>query len=304
LDDKSQADAEVFVVELSSFQLETLQAPFLDSAVLLNITPDHLDRYSSMEDYACAKLRIADLIKAHGKFFVENECFKQFSHLFKTNHLHRYGYTTQCDLYCDTKEVSLYGKLAFELPIELRGRISHDVENMMASFALCSEMGVSTEAFLAALKTFKKPAHRIEFIRDLSGVRFYDDSKGTNIDAVVRAVDYVEGQIILIVGGVDKGAPYTPWIDAFGTKVKSICAIGQSAEKIYSELNPYISVEKFTSLEDAVVHAASIAREGDAVLLSPGCSSFDMFKDYAHRGEEFQRIVNALYRPVYKEKKR
>ena len=148
--------------------------------------------------------------------------------------------------------------------------------------------------FLDALRSFKKPSHRIEFVSEHLGVRFYDDSKGTNLDAVIRAVQSLHGSIILIAGGVDKGAAYTPWIKEFKNKVKSICAIGQAAVKMREQLAPQIPVIIFETLKDAVHQAAHLAKSGDIVLLSPGCSSFDMFKDYAHRGEEFQRIVREL----------
>ena len=164
----------------------------------------------------------------------------------------------------------------------------------MASFMLCREMGVSAAQFLEGFKTFKKPAHRIEFVRSVGGVQYYDDSKGTNIDAVIRAVDTLDGSIVLIAGGVDKGTPYTPWISAFNGRVKAICAIGQAAEKIKGDLGRHIPVELFVSLDMAVRHAACLTVSGETVLLSPGCSSYDMFKDYAHRGKEFQRIVNEL----------
>jgi UDP-N-acetylmuramoylalanine--D-glutamate ligase len=294
LDDAGNTGIDVFVVELSSFQLETLAQYFLDAGVILNITPDHLDRYGSMESYASAKFRLAELIKDGGKLFIEEHCLRQYHTLFGSRTYSAYGYSKDSFIYTDKTTVYRDGKAAFTLPGEFCGKSSHDVENILAAYGLCSELGVSPEIFLEGLNTFKKPPHRIEFVRSLSGMHFYDDSKGTNIDAVIKAVNSIEGSIILIAGGVDKGAAYTPWVAAFGNKVKSICAIGQSAEKIQGDLGQHIPVQRFATLNDAVVHAAQIAQEGDSILLSPGCSSYDMFKDYAHRGEEFQRIVNTL----------
>lgn len=288
---------DVFVIELSSFQLETLTRPFLDAAVLLNITPDHLDRYSSMQEYAKAKMRIIENLKEDGQFFIEDKCHEDFHDLFRcfsVNHVHTYGYSSTSCLNTDKHDVYCEGKKKFPLPLEYQNKRIHDVENLLASFGLCTTLGISAEQFLKAFKTFKKPSHRMEFVRSLGGIHYYDDSKGTNIDAVARAVECLKGEIVLIAGGVDKGFPYTPWINAFDGKVKAICAIGQSKEKIKKDLCGRIPVTLFSTLEEAVAYAASLAKAGDNVLLSPGCSSFDMFNDYAHRGQEFQRIIYAL----------
>jgi UDP-N-acetylmuramoylalanine--D-glutamate ligase len=284
-------DADLYVIELSSFQLETLTSRFIDAGVILNITPDHLDRYPSMEAYAAAKISMEKNIKERGVLFVEDKCFQEFGHLFANDHP-CYGYSQDDYLYTDKQEVYLKGKKMFSLPEACKHL--HDMENIMASFALCNSMSISPEQFLSGLASFKKPSHRIEFVRTIDGVHYYDDSKGTNIDAVMRAVEGLEGQIVLIAGGVDKGFPYTPWINAFAGKVKAICAIGEAKEKIRADLEQHIPVETFSCMEEAVSYAASVAKKGENVLLSPGCSSFDMFKDYAHRGKEFQRLINAL----------
>lgn len=289
-DDKT----DVFVIELSSFQLETLSQRFIDAGVLLNITPDHLDRYSSMEEYALAKIEMEKNLKDGGKFFVEAKCLKDFQKLFKNYHCYSYGYSSSDYLYTDLQDVYCEGKKVFSLPEGYCGKRTHDVENMIAAYALCSTQSISPEVFLKGFASFRKPSHRIEFVKTINGVHFYDDSKGTNIDAVVRAVEGMNGNVVLIAGGVDKGFPYTSWINAFGDKVKAVCAIGQSKEKIKKDLGQYIPVTLFTSFEEAIGHAASLAKTGENVLLSPGCSSFDMFKDYAHRGQEFQRIIHAL----------
>lgn len=287
-------ETEVFVIELSSFQLETLNQRFIDVAVLLNITPDHLDRYPSMEAYAKAKIRIEKNLKENGKLFVEDNCLKNFRHLFKQNHYLTYGYSSKNHLYTDKFHMYLDGQKIFSLPEGYQGKCLHDIENILASYALCNHLSLSPEEFLLGLSSFQKPPHRMEFVRNIAGVNFFDDSKGTNIDAVIRAVEGLEGKIILIAGGVDKGFPYTSWIEAFGDKVKTICAMGQSKEKIKNDLGNSIPVILFSDFEKAIAYAVSLAKKGENVLLSPGCSSLDMFKDYAHRGQEFQRIINAL----------
>lgn len=286
---------EILVVELSSYQLETMQQRILDAAVLLNVTPDHLDRYSTMDAYAEAKIHIADCLKEGAPFFIEEKCFNEFKHLLSKHIPKTYGYSSDCTYHTDLHQLFSGKKIECSLPSFYQGKRSHDLENIMAAYALCRTVGVTPKQFLKALETFKKPAHRIEFVCTINGVAYYDDSKGTNIDAVIRAVETMKSkEIILIAGGVDKGSAYSPWIEAFRNKVKQICAIGQAAPKIVKDLAHAIPVECFESLQAAVQYAAKAARKGDIVLLSPGCSSFDMFRDYAHRGQEFQRFVKEL----------
>jgi UDP-N-acetylmuramoylalanine--D-glutamate ligase len=299
LDDPEIGAADIFVVELSSFQLETLQTSFLDHGVILNITPDHLDRYDSMQDYASAKMKLVSLIKPHGKVFLESKCAEEFLSLAnRQESVCLYGYANESPsrpgVYSDLSKIYHQNNELMSLPLQYQGKKSHDLENIMAAYALCVEMGVTSNDFLTALQSFTKPSHRIEFVRTLSGISYYNDSKGTNIDAVIRAVESIEGPIILIAGGVDKGAPYAPWISAFGNKVKCIYAIGEAAKKIQESVRCHITVELCPSLEGAILQASKMAVKGDTVLLSPGCSSYDMFKDYTQRGNEFKRIVNAL----------
>lgn len=286
--------AEVLVVELSSYQLETMYQHVLDVAVLLNITPDHLDRYGSMDEYAKAKFIIGRCMKSSGKLFVEERAWKEYGRHYAGKPVSTYGYTTQSTVYTDLQSIYIHGKNQLILPSKYAGRASHDLENIMASFAICHEMGVSATQFLAALESFKKPSHRIEWVREKDGVDYYDDSKGTNIDATIRAVQTMPGPVVLIAGGVDKGSPYTPWVEAFANKVKCVCAIGQAADKIKCDLAGSVAVQLCRDLDEAVNVASGQAQAGDSVLLSPGCSSFDMFRDYAHRGDEFQRVVRKL----------
>lgn len=283
----------IIVAELSSYQLETMHTRILDAAVVLNITPDHLDRYHNMEAYAASKMHIENCMKSKGKLYVEEKCFKEYGKKLK-GVTKTYGFHSKCNIFCDLRSIFVDGKPEGVLPPAFSGKANHDVENLMAAYALCREVGVTSSQFLAALESFKKPSHRIEFVRDFKGTLYFDDSKGTNLDAVIKAVDTMTGKVILIAGGVDKGAAYTPWIASFANKVKCICAIGQAAPKIEKDLSHTIPIKRFETLEEAVKYASLMAQKGDNVLLSPGCSSFDMFRDYAHRGEEFQRIVKSL----------
>lgn len=284
----------ILVIELSSYQLETFHSQKLDAAVLLNISPDHLDRYPSFEDYAQAKFLIQKRLKPGKPFWICDSVKKDFSAKIPSNS-YFYGTSTQSDLFSDGFEVCTDCQ-RFALPLRAK---AHDLENILAAFAICSIFGVSVEGFKEALTSFRKPPHRIEYVGTKNDVLFYDDSKGTNIDAVICAVESLTdnsktANIILIAGGVDKGAAYTPWRKAFKNRVKSILAIGQAANKISEQLSDQMPVIILDSLEKAIHHAYKSSIKGDLVLLSPGCSSFDMFRDYAHRGEEFQRIVKNL----------
>lgn len=292
--EKAMSENAIIVAELSSYQLDTMHTQVIDAAVLLNITPDHLDRYHTMENYAKSKWHIQDCVKAKGVFYAEESSWKEFGHLLKGAKPKLYGYSADCQVTSDLTSLIIDNKKMSPLPDSCKGKQNHDLENLMAAYALCSYVGITPEQFMSAFATFKKPSHRIEYITTLDGVLYYDDSKGTNLDAVIRAVNSLPGHMVLIAGGVDKGAAYTPWIAAFENKVKCVCAIGQAAPKIEKDIGHAIPVKLFHSLEEAVRHAANLAKSGEIVLLSPGCSSFDMFKDYAHRGEEFQRIVKQL----------
>lgn len=285
---------EVLVAELSSYQLETLRQPILDVGVILNITPDHLDRYQTMENYAKAKFKLGNCLKQTNTLYVEQHTWEAYQFLSPFKDVKTYGYDSTCFIYTDLDWVYLEHQPAFRLPQQLQGKRSHDIENVMAAYALCREYGLSHAQFASSLESFTKPSHRIEFVLEREGISYYDDSKGTNLDAVIRAVETLQGPIVLIAGGVDKGAAYTPWLKAFGNKVKCIYAIGQAAVKIKQDLTPHLSIYLCDSLEQAVLNASRVAQSGDNVLLSPGCASYDMFRDYAHRGEEFQRIVRQL----------
>ncbi len=260
---------EIAVIELSSYQLETLKSAPFEAAVILNITPDHLDRYPSMLEYALAKIRIENCLKPNGTLYIYEDVAKEYGAYF-------------------SKPFTSFG--AKEI-FSLKG---HDLINTNVAWLLCSKLGVSYDGFLKALETFKKPSHRIEFVKKVAGVHYYDDSKGTNIDAVIKAVSSLQGRVVLIAGGVDKGASYMPWKEAFKDKVMQMVLIGEAAPKIQEELGLFFNVKIVDSLANAVEEASRVAEPGDTVLLSPGCSSFDMFRDYAHRGKEFQRFVGLL----------
>jgi UDP-N-acetylmuramoylalanine--D-glutamate ligase len=285
---------EIVVAEISSYQLETMKAKVFDAAILLNITPDHLDRYASMEEYAKAKCHLQACLKPGAPFFVYEQALADFGAHLSPENLFSYGVHSTSDFWTDKAKVYASEKVEYLLPVEYRDRGSHESENALAAWLLVREFGVTSEQFLEALKSFKKPPHRIEFVTSVNEVAYVDDSKGTNLDAVLQAVNAVEGEVVLIAGGVDKGASYTLWIQPFQGRVKKILALGQAAKKIQEELGKVFEVELVSSMEEAVTRADQVAKKGDTVLLSPGCSSFDMFRDYAHRGDEFKRCVYQL----------
>ena len=287
-------DHSILVCELSSYQLETMRCRIIDYAALLNITPDHLDRYESMEDYAKAKISIASCLKTYGKLYIEESAYKKYVSLFGAFIPKTYGYSQSCDVYTDKDTIFFKEGVDLLLPKLYRGKSCHDVENIMAAFALCSQLGVTPEEFSEAFESFQKPPHRIEFVTEVRGVAFYNDSKGTNPDAVIRAVESMSGNVVLIAGGQDKGTGYSSWILPFKGKVQTVCAIGQAKKIIEQELGCDLQIIPCETLEKAVKTAFSIAKEGENVLLSPGCSSFDMFKNYEHRGNAFKQIVHEL----------
>ncbi len=284
----------ILVIELSSWQLETMQSQSLDAAAVINITPNHLDRHGTMEAYARAKLKIKHCLKPGKQLFMGYEAYQNFGYCLTDKNTFTFGYHPECKIYCDKERVLIDQKTQFYLPEEYRHNISHDAENLMAAYALCCEMEISSKDFSKAFVSFKKPPHRIEFVRKFKEISYYDDSKATSIDAVLKAVNFLEGKVILIAGGVHKGFSYSSWIQGFGQKVRCLCAIGEAAEQLKQELSFHINVVVCLNLEDAVQYASKLAKPGENVLLSPGCASFDMFKDYKQRGEVFKQIVNRL----------
>lgn len=285
--------ADVFVIEMSSFQLETLKTAKLMAGCVLNITPDHLDRYGSMEEYALAKGRLSQAVLPEGRFYVESNTLKTWRPYFPESAM-SYGFSQISEIALIGNKLMRFGQLEWVFSDTFLDKPLHDVENFLAAYSLLRDMDLKPEEIISSFQRLSKLPHRIEFVRKLKGVSFFDDSKGTNIDAVIKAVSAMQGSVLLIAGGVDKGSSYAAWIPHFEGKVKKIFAIGEAKEKIKRELESAILVELFSSLQEAVETAFKIAHSGDNILLSPGCSSFDMFRDYKERGEEFKKIVSTL----------
>ena len=291
--------ASVTVAEVSSFQLETIDSFRPEIAVLLNLTPDHLDRHESFEEYARIKLRIfenqlerdAAILNAD-----DPEVAQRFPARPKVYWFSRqkrvasgaYLRDGQLIVRTDGTEESILRR--DEIP--LRGE--HNVENVLAACIAARLAGAAPHAIALGVKTFPGVEHRIEFVAEINGVRYYNDSKATNVDAALKAIEAFDTPLLVILGGKDKGSPYTPLRDPLRARTKLALLIGASSEKIAHDLDGAVAVESAGTLEHAVHLAFERARPGDTVLLAPACSSFDQFENYEHRGRVFKELVTGL----------
>lgn len=279
--------SEILVAEMSSYQTEILRAKVIDIGILLNVTPDHLDRHQTMNAYFAAKWQLYSCVKPDGQFFVHESVD------FPTGLACRYG--LDGSYFFSDKD----GKRCQEMidnifPMRYRQLPRHEQLNAIGAWLVVQTFGVSQQACAEALETFKWPPHRLEFVTTIDEVHYFNDSKGTNVDAVIKSVEAMAGPVVLIAGGVDKGSSYQCWKEPFAGKVEQVFAIGEAAAKIRKDLEGFVEVRCVESLEKAVKEASRVAKPRGQVLLSPGCSSFDMFDNYAHRGEAFKRVVYSL----------
>lgn len=289
------------VLEISSFQLETTIDFHPRVSAILNITPDHLDRHHTFENYAQAKYDIAKNQTEDDTIVLnyDDELLRKFGErpdlkpevtFFSSSSKLNKG------LYLDGKRI-IYndGKQEHFLlatdEMKLLGR--HNYENVMAACGVCIVAGVPLDVIVKTVKEFNAVEHRIEFVTEKKGVRYYNDSKGTNPDAAIKAVEAMERPTVLIGGGYDKHSDYDEWIKSFGDKVKLLVLIGQTREKI-AESARRLGFENIVicdTFEEAVKTCMDAAKPGDAVLLSPACASWGMFKNYEERGRIFKELV-------------
>lgn len=302
LEVEKSTENSVTVAEISSFQLETIHTFKPKVSAILNITPDHLDRHHTMENYVLAKESIAKN-QTKEEFCVlnyEDEYTKDFANrtsatpiLFASAHELENGYYYKDEaIFCAKDGVSQ--RLLGIHEMKLLGM--HNVENVMAAIAMTSAFGVPMDVILQVVKDFRAVEHRIEYVATKNGVDYYNDSKGTNPDAAIKAVLAMVKPVYLIGGGYDKHSEYDEWIESFGTKVKGLVLIGQTREKIAEcakkhGFHDYVFAE---SLQEAVDYCASHAKDGEAVLLSPACASWGMFPNYEVRGQMFKEMVHSL----------
>jgi UDP-N-acetylmuramoylalanine--D-glutamate ligase len=285
---------ELYVLELSSFQLETTYSLATATATVLNVTPDHLDRYDSVADYAAAKARIFDGCDV-AVVNADDACVRGMP---------RPGQRVLTfSLEDATADYSLVRSpaplLACRgeplLPLAaLRLQGEHNAANALAALAMCEALELPRGPVLEALVAFGGLPHRTQWVADVGGVRFVNDSKGTNVGATVAAVAGLEGPLVLIAGGDGKGQDFQELRAAFGGKVRHVVLIGRDAPRLVAALDGVCPLEHAADMRAAVSAASAAARAGDTVLLSPACASLDMFRDYAHRGEEFAAAVRSL----------
>ncbi len=291
------------VAELSSFQLETIKDFRPSVAICLNVTPNHLDRYKGFQDYAAAKHRIFMNQSADDVAILnaDNEVTASWATGLRANVV---MFSVQRDL---DEGLFLRGRellcrangsekvLTTRNEIFLRGL--HNVENVLAAFAAGLACGADPGSMRDTVRNFKGVEHRIEFSGEISGVKFYNDSKATSVDATLKALEALsesDGQIVLILGGRGKNAPYAPLIPLIESHVRTLILIGEDAENIHEQLGGAATIERAGTLEDAVAIAYKNADPGDSVLLAPACASFDMFRSFEERGDVFKRAVTQL----------
>ncbi len=303
VDTRAAAPGGILVVETSSFQLETIDRFHPRIAVLLNVTPDHLDRYRDFDAYAAAKAKIfarqtaSDFAIVNADDAIARRCAEGTAArqiMFSTARKLTQGGWLENDALC----VRLAGGDVERYPTNnpsLVGRHNH--ENALAALLAGRLAGATPSEARRSLLEFRALAHRMELVAEARGVEYYDDSKGTNVGAVAATLSGFPRPVVLIAGGRDKGGDYTPLSDAFGRVGRAAVLIGEAAERIAASLRKVVPEDKILrarTLQEAVDKASEIAVRGDAVVLSPACSSFDMFRDYNHRAEVFRAAVRAL----------
>jgi len=286
--------------EISSFQLEWIETFRPHVGVHLNLTDDHFDRYRDLEDYGRAKARLFENQESSDWAILNRDDPNVWKLAREVRaRVIAFGLSRPA-----SKSAIWATERALEFLInDFAGRISlghfrlpgrHNLANASAAAAAALAMGCNPEAVERVLADFRPLAHRIEFVREQGGITWIDDSKGTNVGAVVEALEAVSAPVILIAGGVDKGGDYAPLIEPLRRKVRRAILIGAARQRIAAAVSGAVEVELVATLGEAVERAARIGRRGDTVLLSPACSSFDQFRDYAERGRVFKELVRAL----------
>jgi UDP-N-acetylmuramoylalanine--D-glutamate ligase len=292
----------VTVAEISSFQLETIKNFKPNVSAILNITPDHLNRHYTMENYINMKVNITmnqkdedvcvlnyedEVVRQIGKkvkcnvfYFSSNHKLENGIYLENDNII--YSNNNKKIIICNTHELNVIGK--------------HSYENVMAAVGMAICVGVPLDYIRRAVKKFVAVEHRIEYVTTKNGVRYYNDSKGTNPDASMKAIEAMETPTLLIAGGYDKGSEYVDWVQTFGNKIRHLILLGETKEKIAKAAREqgFQNIIMVDTLLEAVNICALKAREGDSVLLSPACASWGMFKDYEERGMLFKKYVREL----------
>jgi UDP-N-acetylmuramoylalanine--D-glutamate ligase len=296
---EDSSESTVTVVEVSSFQLEWIDSFRPDISVLLNLTPDHLDRHPSFDDYCRTKLRIVEnqtehdvaVLNADDSVLARQSLSR--ARLCQFSRMRTLARGTSIDggkiVFRDE-----YGESALldRGDIHLRGE--HNVENVLAAVSAAHLSGAPAVAIAAGVRSFPGVEHRIEYVAEMGGVQFFNDSKATNVDAALKAIDAFAGGLFVILGGKDKGSDYLPLIDPLRKRAKLAILIGAAADKIEAQIGSSVPTLRAETLQRAVAVASYRAKPGDTVLLAPACASFDQFENYEHRGRVFKQLVHAL----------
>ena len=292
-------DDTITVVELSSFQLEMIQSFRTDISVFLNLTPDHLDRHGTMEVYVAAKSRIflnqteedAAILNADDPATTPLAPTRPQVYWFSRKQRVGQG------AFLSGEDLILRLNGAEELVLK-RSQIplpgAHNLENVLAAITAARLAGAGSRAIAEGVRSFPGVEHRLEFVAEVNGIRYYNDSKATNVDATLKALDAFPGRILVILGGKDKGSDYTMLQRTLREKAILALLIGAAAEKIENQITGSVAIERAGSLERAIEIASHAAQPGDIVLLAPACASFDQFQNYEHRGRVFKELVHRL----------
>ena len=298
LDLLEQPVPDLYVMELSSFQLETTHSLKAISAVVLNVSEDHLDRYASYADYAAAK----QVVYQHCQCAVVNRDDALVMQMLANS-----NYASSVSFGLDVPDVGQYGVREHEgqrwlakgetlllAANEMKLPGEHNIANALASLALGEAAGIPLQGMLQALREFTGLKHRTQWVRERKAVGWYNDSKGTNVGATLAALAGLPGKTVLIAGGQGKGADFSPLRAVSAEKARALVLMGEDRQLIAEAVQGYAPYVFAQDMAEAVTLAADLAQPGDNVLLSPACASFDMFKGYAHRGDVFTQLVQAL----------
>ena len=287
-----------YVIELSSFQLETIESFRANVALLLNVTPDHLDRYASMDEYAAAKYKVfnrqtADdfaIVNANDERTVNPPTAATVFRFSGNSEVERGAWFDGTHLICNI------GGADVTIPrSDLRIEGSANVENALAGWLTARALGIGNDVVRDAFRSFPGLPHRMVMVRELGGVRYINDSKGTNVDAAIKSLEAMpDGRVVLILGGKDKAGEFDKLRPLLEKKVRTVLTIGSAAEKITKQISGAAPIVEARDMSGAIRWASQNAKDGEVVLLSPACASFDQYNNFEERGDHFERLVNEL----------
>jgi UDP-N-acetylmuramoylalanine--D-glutamate ligase len=291
----------VAVVELSSFQLELIETFRPNMGALLNISPDHLDRHKTMEAYGAAKARLFENQTELDAAILNGDDAATLKFAPKKPQVYRFSRKSVVERGACVRAQEIvfidHGKPEIVLEIDRIPLVgAHNLENVLAAVTMARLAGVDTKDIAQGVESFAGVEHRLEFVAEVRGVRYYNDSKATNVDATLKALDAFRGRVLIILGGKDKGSDYTVLQGPLQEKAILALLIGAAADKIASQIAGSVAIERAETMRRAVETAARTAQPGDTVLLAPACASFDQFQNYEERGTIFKEFVRGVER--------